>query len=392
VSVTVEMARGLRCERYVQSLESPFSPKPPVSPFAKGGSRGFLVGLANRALFSKSGTVLAVCLTFTVACARIDVDAVYAVRLDAPPTEAAWDQAVPRLVKAGGGSIHGRAPVLAGLELDTDAVHGASASCHHGPPVTHPTPVSLRAYHTERDLYLDVRWEDATEDRVPRSWKRTAAGWEIAPDDEDGVAILWSSNSGRFGCQQACHQSDFAVRSGSLVDVRTMFLADEGAREEAWVWKPSLGGRRLLIDRTGFTTPAGQPYSTVNSRSAHDDSFGPEARRAGMFGKQDAPIADGNGRPVTAATRTAPASRWAPAGEDGRITARAERRRQGWRVVFRQPLAPGGEAMSFRSGQRYRFGVAIFDGTSVNHHVVRDTQIFEVVAPLASNEVEDGEE
>lgn len=336
---------------------------------------------------------IAVVILAATSCSRIDVDAVYAVRLDAPPTEAAWDLAMPRLVKAGGGSVHGRLPVLAGLELDTDAVHGASASCHHGPPVTHPTPVQLRSYYTERDLYLDVRWEDTTADSTPRSWTRTGdGGWEIAPDDEDGVAILWSSIAGRFGCQEACHQSDFAVRGGSLVDVRSMFLAEEGAREEAWVWKPSLAGRQLLIDRTGFKTPSGVPYSTVNSRIARDETLGPEARRAGMFGKQDAPLTDGEGNPLTAATRIAPASRWAQAGAGNRVTARAERWRRGWRVVFTRPLDDTAGEASFRPGERHRFGIAIFDGTSVNHHVVRDTQVFEIVAPVASNAAREGEE
>jgi hypothetical protein len=338
-------------------------------------------------------TFLVIASVFLAAsCSRIEVDAVYAVRLDAPPTEAAWDLAMPRLVKAGGGGVHGRLPVLAGLELDTDAVHGASPSCHHGPPVTHPTPVQLRSYYTDRDLYLDVRWEDATADRTPRSWTRTGGGWEIAPDDEDGVAILWSSGLGRFGCQEACHQSDFAVRGGSLVDVRSMFLAQEGVLEEVWVWKPSLGGRQLSIDRTGFKTPAGAPYSTVNSQIAHDEALSPEARRAGMFGKQDAPLTDGEGKPLTPAARMAPASRWAPAEAGNRVTARAERWRRGWRVVFTQPLADGTGGVSFRPGERHRFGVAIFDGTSVNHHVVRDTQVIEIVAPVASKATREGEE
>jgi hypothetical protein len=336
----------------------------------------------NRGGQSACGALVLAALA-CASCSRIDVDAVYALRLAAPPTEAAWDQALPRLVKAGGGSVHGRLPVLAGLELDTDAVHGASASCHHGPPVTHPTLVQLRAYYTDRDLYLDVRWEDATADTTPRSWKRDPGGWEIAPDDEDGVAILWSAGDGRFGCQEACHQSDFTVRGGSLVDLRSMFLAQEGTREEAWVWKPSLGGRRLLIGPTGFTTPAGAPYSSVNSRVAHDPGLGPEARRAGMFGKQDAPLTDAEGNPVAAGTRSAPASRWAPAGPDNRLTARAERWRRGWRVLFTQPLPAGNDGLSLRPGERHRFGVAIFDGTSVNHHVVRDSQIFAVVAPVA---------
>jgi hypothetical protein len=322
------------------------------------------------------------------ACGRLDVDAVYAVRLAAPPQDAAWDLAVPRLVKAGGGSIHGRPPALAGLELDTDAVHGAAASCHHGPPVTHPTPVEIRAYYTDRDLFVDVRWSDPTEDRTPRAWRRTGGGWEIAGDDEDGLALLWSGSGGRFACQEACHQSDFTVRGGSLVDVRSMYLADEGAREEAWVWKPSLGGRELVIDRSGFRTPAGTAYAALNSRVARDESLGPEARRAGTFGKQDAPLTDRDGGPVTASTSAAPAYRWAPAGEGRLLAAAAERQGRRWRVVFVRPLDAGPGRQAFRPGGSYRFGVAVFDGTSVNHHVVRDTQLFRLVAARPGNAAE----
>src|SRR5512139_3876530 len=208
---------------------------------------------------------IATVLLTTNSCARIDVDAVYAVRLDAPPTEAAWGLAVPRLLKAGGGSMHGRLPALAGLELDTDAVHGASASCHHGPPITHPVGMQARAWYTAERLWLDLRWEDTSEDRVPRAWRReeSGTGWAVASDDEDGVAVIWSRTAGRFGCQEACHQADFAVRGGSLVDVRSMFSAEGAPREEAWVWKPSLGGRELFLDRGGFETPAGEPYRTV---------------------------------------------------------------------------------------------------------------------------------
>jgi hypothetical protein len=134
------------------------------------------------------------------------------------------------------------------------------------------------------------------------------------------------------------------------------------------------------------------PYRTVNSRAAHDETLGPEARRAGTFGKQDAPLTDGDGNTVTDSARSAPASRWAPEGEDRRVTARAQRWRRGWRVVFTRPLVAGDGAPSFRPGERYRFGVAIFDGTSVNHHVVRDAQVFEVVAPLALSVAQEGAE
>lgn len=329
--------------------------------------------------------VVAACLAVAApACRHVDVDAVYAVRLGAPPDEAHWDLAVPRLMKAGGGSVHGRLPVLAGVELDTDAVHGASASCHHGPPVTHPVALEARAWYTADRLWLDLRWEDGSADRVPRSWRRAAAGgaWEIAPDDEDGVAVLWSRSGGRFGCQEACHQRDFAVRGGSLVDVRSMFAAEGAPREEAWVWKPSLGGRELFLESGGFTNPAGEPYRVLNSRVATDPSLGTEARAARTFGRDDGPTEDTAGLPVSAATLEAPAARWAPPG-GSLVEARAARTRRGWRVVFSRPLNPGEGREAFVPGQRRRFGVAIFDGTSVNHHVVRDAQAFELMPPRA---------
>lgn len=324
-------------------------------------------------------------LLSAVACSRIDVDAVYAVRLEGPPTEAHWGLAPPRLLRAGGGSVHGRTPALAAVELDTDAVHGASASCHHGPPVTHPVPVEARAWYTAERLWLDLRWEDDSADRTPRAWRRASPGdgWEIAPDDEDGVALIWTRSGGRFGCQQACHQSDFAVRSGSLVDVRAMFAAEGAPREEAWLWKPSLGARELFLEREGFVTPAGEPYRAVNSRAAADTSLGIEARHARTFGQGDAPATDAAGGALTATSREAPAYRWAPPGGP-LVEARAERTRRGWRVVFSRPLAPGAGREPFLPGQRHRFGLAVFDGTSVNHHVVRDTQSFELVVPAAA--------
>jgi hypothetical protein len=322
-------------------------------------------------------------------CGRIEVDRVYAVRLAAPPGDAQWEIAVPRYVKAGGGNVHGRSAAAAGLELDTDAVHGAAASCHHGPPVTHAVPVEVRAWYTDAELWVDVRWADPTEDRTPRAWRRGPEGWAPDAGDEDGVALLWGRDAGRFGCQEACHESDFTVRGGSLVDVRSMFLAKEGAREEAWVWKPSLGGRELILDHGGFRTPAGVSYRTVNSRVAADAALEPEVRRAGAFGRGDAPLFDAEGRPVTAALASAPAARWAPPGGE-LVTARARRTGTGWRVVFSRPLDPGGGRESFRPGGTYRFGLAIFDGTAVNHHVARDTQLLDLVipAPPAPEEVE----
>ena len=121
----------------------------------------------------------------------------------------------------------------------------------------------------------------------------------------------------------------------------------------------------------------------MNSRAAADTSLGIEARHARTFAQGDAPATDAAGGPLTAASREAPAVRWGPPG-GSLVEARAGRTRRGWRVVFSRPLAPGAGREAFLPGQRYRFGLAVFDGTSVNHHVVRDTQSFELVVPAAA--------
>ena len=299
------------------------------------------------------------------------------------PTENAWSATLPLPLKSGGGAIHGTNARLAELELDTDAVHLGSASCHHGPPITSPVPAEARAFYTGRELFLDVRWEDPTEDTVPKAWERGPAGWRLGEGDEDGIAILWSRAAGPFGCQEACHMRDFAIRQGELVDQRAMFLVNEGDWEETWIWKPSQGAQALTLGPRGFLTSHGEVYRTLNSAAAFDPTLTPEARRAGTFGPDDRPLGDAAGRPLPASAASAPAYRYARDPGGGGITAVAERTRRGWRVVFSRTLDVGPGRQAFRAGESHHFGVAVFDATSVNHHIVRDTKTLQLVAPPA---------
>jgi hypothetical protein len=313
-----------------------------------------------------------------IACERIRIENLYALRLDGAPDRAAWDAALPLPLKAGGGNLNGRNRRLADLALDTDVVHVGSASCHHGPPITASVHLEARASYTEREISLDVRWEDDSPDTRPRAWHKGAGGWALGEEDEDGIAILWTSASGGVGCQEACHMSDFALRQGELIDLRAMFMAEEGAWEEAWIWKPSSGARALILGPKGFHTVEGKVYRTVNSAAAFDPALRPEARRAGTFGPGDRPLKDGQGRPLGADAASAPVYVYAP-GESGGLTAVAERTGKGWRVVFTRSLEAGEGRQVFRPGERDRFGVAVFDSTATNHHIVRDTQTLELV-------------
>jgi hypothetical protein len=241
-------------------------------------------------------------------------------------------------------------------------------------------PAEARAFYTDRELFLDVRWEDPTEDTVPKAWERGPAGWRLGGSDEDGIAILWSRASGPFGCQEACHMRDFAIRQGELVDQRAMFLVNEGDWEETWIWKPSQGGQ---ASRGRRVSDEREVYRTLNSAAAFDPTLTPEARRAGTFGPDDRPLGDAAGRPLPTGAASAPAYRYARDPGGGGLTAVAERTRRGWRVVFTRTLEAGPGRQAFVPGESHHFGVAVFDATSVNHHIVRDTKTLQLVAPPA---------
>jgi len=315
-------------------------------------------------------------------CVDVRVDRLFALHLAHAPVERTWSATLPLPLKSGGGSIHGTNARLAELELDTDAVHLGSASCHHGPPITSPVFAEARAFYTDRELFLEVRWEDITDDTVPKVWERSPAGWRLGDADQDGIAILWSRTAGPFGCQEACHMRDFSIRQGELVDQRAMYLVNQGDWEETWIWKPTQGAQALTLGPRGFLTSRGETYRTLNSAAAFDPALTPEARRAGTFGPEDRPLGDAAGRPLSDAATGAPAYRYAENAGGGGLTAVAERTSRGWRVVFTRNLEAGPGRQAFLPGESYHFGVAIFDATSVNHHIVRDTKTLQLVAPL----------
>ena len=330
-----------------------------------------------------TSTACATLLLALCCCVQVPVDRLFALRLEKIPDEQTWSATLPLPLKSGGGSIHGTNARLAELELDTDAVHLGSASCHHGPPITSPVPGEARAFYTDRQLFLEVRWEDPTEDTAPKAWEKGPAGWRLGESDEDGIAILWSRAAGPFGCQEACHMRDFAIRQGELVDQRAMLLVNEGDWEETWIWKPSQGGQALTLGPRGFLTSHGEVYRTLNSAAAFDPALTPEARRAGTFGSDDRPLGDAAGLPLPAGAANAPAYRYARDPGGGGLTAVAERTRRGWRVAFTRALEAGPGRQAFVPGESYHFGVAVFDATSVNHHIVRDTKTLQLIVPLS---------
>ena len=110
-------------------------------------------------------------------------------------------------------------------------------------------------------------------------------------------------------------------------------------------------------------------------------SLSPEFRLAGIFGAGDGPAIDEAARPPGAEVRSAPAYRWGGGAAEAFLQAVGERTQRGWRVLFSRPLDVGEGRQAFRPGAQYHFGIALFDNTTFDHHIVRDTQLFTLVVP-----------
>ena len=174
---------------------------------------------------------------------------------------------------------------------------------------------------------------------------------------------------------------DFAIRQGELVDLRAMYLDNQGDWEETWIWKPAQGAQALTLGPRGFVTSRGDVYRTLNSAAAFDPALTPKPAGRGPSAPRTARSAMPPGVRCRRGPRARPAYRYAEDPAGGGLSAAAERTRRGWRVVFTRALEAGPGRQAFRPGESYHFGVAIFDATSVNHHIVRDTKTLQLVAP-----------
>ena len=94
-----------------------------------------------------------------------------------------------------------------------------------------------------------------------------------------------------------------------------------------------------------------------------------ETRRARTFGRDDRPALAPPG-----AADEAPAWIWGDGVGGGDLGAAGQRTVDGWRVLFSRPRELAGRRQAFRPGETVAFGVAVFDGTATDHHIVRDTR------------------
>ncbi|PLX79139.1 MAG: hypothetical protein C0614_08175 [Desulfuromonas sp.] len=321
-------------------------------------------------------------------CKEIPTDRLYALWLDRVPTDADWQRALPHLVSVRGGRPH---KLRSFSEIDEDTVHTSTASCHHGSRLPEPVDVDLRAYYTDRDLFLRLSWEDATRDQSMQDWVFDGERWVNSGAMEDGFGLLWDARGTfpQFSCAYACHISDFGVNRASFHATNKMRLADESAWLDLWNWKAArtagLGfADDRFLDQSGMHGDTAGELFRENSRAmlSGDGTARP-------FSEQDLPIYDADRQPAAEGFR--PPGTIAPGflverPKAGRadVVAVTDYRDGRWVVVLRRSLRTGdARDVVFVPGDEVgvAFGLALMDHTLYEHYASQTMERLVLLKP-----------
>jgi len=302
---------------------------------------------------------------------EIRVDKLYALYLDHAPTAADWQRALPRTVLVRGGKVN--APKRLG-DIDADTVHTSTPSCHHGSSLPQPVAVDMRAFYTDHDLYLRLRWDDATGNASMQPWRYDGSRWVSQPQIEDGFGLMWDAlgQSPRFTCSVACHIDDFDVSGANFHARNRMKLARPGSFVDLWHWK---------AERTGRFGFADDRY--LDDRGMHGDIPGELFRPNSVAASQtrepfvdgDLPLLDADGRAADDGFH--PAGALAPGylterpvGGRADIAAVSRYADGGWEVILHRRLATGDPRdIVFVPGDEAgaAFGLSLMDSTLYEH-------------------------
>lgn len=325
------------------------------------------------------------------ACTDIEPDRLYAVKLDHAPTPLDWNAALPKTVVVKGGRLNKIDPLP---EIDKDTVHTSTASCHHGASLPDPVAIDLRAFYTEKDLYLRLSWADATHNDNMRGWEYDGVVWRSSGSFEDGIGILWDIDRKYpdFTCAYACHLDDFGVSGQSFRGHNRMKLFKPGPLLDLWNWKAG---------RTGPLAFADDRY--IDQDGMHGDLpgeiFHPNSLRqvrlqdAGVaFSAGDQPIYDFDGLAVEGQTLTifsrAPGYLTdRPLGDRADVKARSFWRNGRWTLILRRALDTGSPRdVRFAPDDQTAigFGIALMDNSLFEHYASTVTQAL-VLLPATGN-------
>jgi len=291
-------------------------------------------------------------VAFVPAACRSPVDRVFALPLDHPPTEADWESAVPLRAQARGG----RTTRADETSVDADAVHKATASCHHGTQAP-PVDLEVRAFYTTERMYLRLTWSDPTLHRGP-GWIWNGSSWRRGPIGQDGVAVLWGGGVEGFACAKACHLADFRMAGPRAFADYQMATPEGWGRLDLWEWKAGWGSLDGAADDL-FLGPGGREPDVPGERFVENlvrDAGGPMEAPAPEPGAQAPAFVDR--APPSGRTEVEATGRWTA----GR-----------WSVTFSRALRgtdPGDVVLE--PGDVYPVGIALLDGVNEDHNAVAE--------------------
>ncbi len=332
--------------------------------------------------------LLAVSLLGLSGCGDVPADKTYALWLEHAPTDADWQRALPRPVQVKGGRPH---TLQSFTDIDEDTVHTSTASCHHGSRIPEPVPVDIRAFYTDRELFLRLSWEDATRDQAMLDWQFDGTTWQNTGQLEDGFGLLWDARGqfNNFSCAYACHISDFGVNKANFHASNKMRMDQENSWLDLWNWKAA---RTALL---GFADDR-----FLDIKGMHGDTPGElftENSRAHLNGGHDIkPFAEGDS-PVYDADRLPADEGFRPAGTrapgylvkrpvGGRADVAAVTRYENgrWIVTLRRALRTGDpHDVVFVPGDErgVAFGMALMDHSLYEHYASSDVERLVLLKP-----------
>lgn len=308
-------------------------------------------------------------------CREIPADRLYALHLDRAPTAADWSRALPRTVMVRGGRLHEETLLP---DIDEDTVHTTTASCHHGAALPDPVAVDMRAFYTDRELWLRLSWRDATRDARMMEWRFDGKAWQNTGTVEDGFGLLWDVRGSypRFTCAHACHIDDFGVSGASFHARNKMKLSRQQVGLDLWHWKAARTGRYgfaddRLLDAEGMHGDLPGDLFRPNSVAATR-----AGERREPFSEGDRPIYDADGETVGGGFRRAGSRAPGylterPAGSRADVAAVADYAGGRWTVILHRRLDTGDPRdVIFVPGDEagVAFGLSVMDSTLTEHY------------------------
>ncbi len=314
-------------------------------------------------------------LVLLCACTNLEPDRLYAVKLDRVPTGSDWDAALPKTVTVKGGRLNKVDPLP---EIDKDTVHTSTASCHHGSSLPEPVAIDMRAFYTEKDLYLRLAWADASPNENMRGWTFDGTAWRSSSEFEDGFGIIWDIERKypEFNCAYACHLDDFGVSGQSFRGHNRMKLNKPGPQLDLWNWKAGRTGRLVFaddryIDQEGIHGDVpGELFHPNSLRQTRSQETGD------IFSEGDRPLYDFDGKaidsqPLTIYSRAPGYLTDRPMGDRADVIARSFWKDGRWVVILRRALDTGSARDArFSPGEKNAigFGISLMDNSLYEHY------------------------